>query len=237
MKKPRLAATRVDGGWILNGAAPWVTGGVAADLVVIGATVVQDDQPTSEELMLALPTSQAGVKIPEPFQLVGVSASGTGPVELNDVVLGDEFVLAGPIEQVMLSRGARNEGARTGGYETSTLAFGVASAALDFIGAEAAKRSDLASVHAKLAADGAQLKVDLLGTASGKLECSNESLRTRANSYVLRTTQAALAAAKGAGYLANHPVGRWCREALFFMVWSCPQPVMQANLCELAGIE
>jgi hypothetical protein len=27
------------------------------------------------------------------------------------------------------------------------------------------------------------------------------------------------------------------REALFFLVWSCPQPVMQANLCELAGLE
>jgi len=52
----------------------------------------------------------------------------------------------------------------------------------------------------------------------------------------LRATQAALASAKGAGYLAGHPAGRWCREALFFLVWSCPAPVLQANLCELAGI-
>jgi hypothetical protein len=54
---------------------------------------------------------------------------------------------------------------------------------------------------------------------------------------VLRATQAALAAAKGAGYIAHHPAGRWCREALFFLVWSCPQSVLAANLCELAGIE
>jgi hypothetical protein len=53
---------------------------------------------------------------------------------------------------------------------------------------------------------------------------------------VLRSTQAALAAAKGAGYVVGHPAGRWCREALFFLVWSCPQPVLSANLCELAGI-
>ncbi len=33
------------------------------------------------------------------------------------------------------------------------------------------------------------------------------------------------------------PAGQWCREALFFFVWSCPQSVMAANLCELAGIE
>ena len=61
-------------------------------------------------------------------------------------------------------------------------------------------------------------------------------LRRRANSLALRASQAALAAAKGAGYVVGHPAGRWCREALFFLVWSCPAPVVQANLCELAGI-
>jgi hypothetical protein len=60
-------------------------------------------------------------------------------------------------------------------------------------------------------------------------------LRSRANSLVLRATQASLVAAKGAGYLSGHPAGRWCREALFFLVWSCPQPVQDANLCELAA--
>jgi hypothetical protein len=73
--------------------------------------------------------------------------------------------------------------------------------------------------------------------ASGFAPCSNEELRTRANSLVLRASQAALAAAKGAGYVAGHPAGRWCREALFFLVWSCPQPVIAANVCELASWE
>jgi alkylation response protein AidB-like acyl-CoA dehydrogenase len=65
---------------------------------------------------------------------------------------------------------------------------------------------------------------------------TGNELRQRANSLALRASQAALAAAKGAGYVAGHPAGRLCREALFFLVWSCPQPVLQANLCELAGI-
>jgi alkylation response protein AidB-like acyl-CoA dehydrogenase len=51
---------------------------------------------------------------------------------------------------------------------------------------------------------------------------------------VLRATQAAMTAAKGAGYVEGHPVGRWCREALFFLVWSCPAPIAQAHLCEFA---
>ena len=82
----------------------------------------------------------------------------------------------------------------------------------------------------------AELRDQLIQAAAGEIECSNEQVRTSANSLVLRATQASLAAAKGAGFVTGHPAGRWCREALFFMVWSCPQPVMNAHLCQLAGI-
>ena len=61
--------------------------------------------------------------------------------------------------------------------------------------------------------------------------------RWRKGARVLRATQASLSAAKGAGFVAGHPAGRWCQEALFFMVWSCPQHVMNAQLCQLAGIQ
>jgi alkylation response protein AidB-like acyl-CoA dehydrogenase len=81
------------------------------------------------------------------------------------------------------------------------------------------------------------LQSALLALAGGESVCTNERLRARANSIALRTTQAALAAAKGSGYVVGHPAGRWAREALFFLVWSCPQGVMAANLCELAGME
>jgi hypothetical protein len=66
--------------------------------------------------------------------------------------------------------------------------------------------------------------------------CTTDEIRARANSLVLRLTQAALMAAKGTGFVAGHPVGRWCREALFFLVWSCPQPVLAANLCQWASL-
>ena len=82
-----------------------------------------------------------------------------------------------------------------------------------------------------------QPKVDAINALEEKYkQLSNDELRGRANNLVLRSTQAALAAAKGAGFVSGHPAGRWCREALFFLVWSCPQPVVAAHLCELAGI-
>jgi hypothetical protein len=128
-------------------------------------------------------------------------------------------------------------GAGTGGHETSTLAIGLAHAAIDYLAAEAARRTDLQEPTVALRAEHSRLLNDLLGVARGDSSCSKESLRQRANSLVLRASQAALAAAKGSGYIVGHPAGRWCREALFFLVWSCPQPVAAANLCELAGIE
>jgi len=128
-------------------------------------------------------------------------------------------------------------GAKTGGLQTSTLAIGLSSSAIDYLEREAQQRIDLKKPADELRREHAALQRDLLALAAGDLVCTNEALRVRANSLVLRSTQAALAAAKGAGYVVGHPAGRMAREALFFLVWSCPAPVMQANLCELAGLE
>src|SRR5213076_2429035 len=104
----------------------------------------------------------------------------------------------------------------------------------DFLSAEASRRSDLTPATESLRAERQTLADDLLAAARGEPGCSAENLRSRANSLALRASQAALTAAKGAGFVQGHPAGRWCREALFFLVWSCPAPVLQANLCELA---
>ncbi|TWT78040.1 Glutaryl-CoA dehydrogenase [Posidoniimonas polymericola] len=232
LAEPMLAAEPVDGGWRLTGRAPWVTGGVAADWLVLGASIVDQGDATGEEVLLATPTDADGLTVGDRFELVGVTASSTGPVVLEGVFVPTEQLINGPAEKVM----SIGRGGNTGGYETSTLALGLASAAIGFLGDEATRRNDLRPAHQRLAGEAADLEHDLLAVAAGEPACSNESLRTRANSLVLRATQAALSAAKGRGYVAGHPVGRWCREALFFMVWSCPAPVANANLCELAGI-
>ncbi|MEN1680739.1 MAG: acyl-CoA dehydrogenase family protein [Planctomycetota bacterium] len=234
LARPRVEAVRVDGGWQLSGVVPWVTGADHAQHILLGATIVEDGEPTTNEVLLALPTSAEGVEVPPPFQLIGVSASHTGMVNLKNAFVEDGMLVAGPCEQVLAASG---RGISAGGHETSTLALGLASAAIDYLQSEAANRPDLDEAATRFGAEHAELVDELLAIARGEPACSTQELRTRANSLVLRATQATLSAAKGAGYVAGHPAGRWCREALFFMVWSCPQPVMAANLCELAGIE
>lgn len=232
LAKPVLTAEEYSGGFRLNGMSPWVTGGAAADVIVIAATLVERNEATDRQLLIAVPTNSPGVMVADPLPLIGVSASSTGPVHLDGVEVSNEWLIAGPIANVMAS----GLGASTGGYETSTLAVGLAQAAIDYLAAEAAKRGDLIEPMTALRAEHSRLLEDLLRVVRGDAACTKESIRQRANSLVLRASQAALAAAKGSGYVVGHPAGRWCREALFFLVWSCPQPVAAANLCELAGI-
>lgn len=226
--KPALLATQVDGGFLLDGYSPWVTGAKAADTLVIGASMEDGRQ-----LLIAVPTSAEGVSCGDPAELVGLSASQTGPVNFQQTFCPAEWVLAGPQEDVM----KRGSGANTGGLETSTLAVGLSTAAYRFLVEQREKRTEFSQPTEHFEAELDSLRNDLLAAAAGVPECDPLQIRTRANSLVLRITQAALSSAKGAGYLKTHPVGRWCREALFFLVWSCPANVLSANLCELAKIE
>ncbi len=231
--RPALAAKRVDGGWRLDGLAPWVTGGEAADTVVVGAAVLDDSgEPTGEEVLVAAPNDLPGFATPDPFEMVALTGSRTGQVTFAGTHISDELVIAGPMPEVL----KHGVGAMPGGPQTSTLALGAAAASLAILDDEASRRPDLRDASTALAAEHAELLNDLTAAAGGTPTCSSESLRQRANSLVLRASQAALTATKGAGYLKDAPAGRLCREALFFLVWSCPQPVQQAGLCELAGL-
>lgn len=228
LARPVLRAAETDDGFVLDGYSPWVTGALHASTIVTGAEL--DD---GRQILVALPTDAPGVSAAQPPRLVGLSASHTGQVQLDGVRLGREYLLAGPVENVM----QRGVGAGTGGLQTSTLAVALASAAIDYLEGETAKRAGLAEPAAELRRDHERLETNLLALAAGQQVCTTDELRVDANSLALRASQAALAAAKGTGYLVGHPAGRWCREALFFLVWSCPQHVMAANLCELAGLE
>ncbi|MFG0263409.1 MAG: acyl-CoA dehydrogenase family protein [Novipirellula sp. JB048] len=225
---PALLATEQPDGFVLNGMSPWVTGAPHGDVYVVGASLRD-----GRELLAAVPRTLLGITPHRGTELVALSASCTDKLLFDDVHIERSMLIAGPIEQVMRT----GSGGGTGGLQTSTLAVGLATAALEFLAGEANKRPDLVPVANEMQADLTLLEEELLRAASGDASCDAADLRGRANRMVLRATQAALTAAKGAGYVQSHPVGKWCREALFFLVWSCPQPVSQAYLCELAGIQ
>ncbi len=227
VKRPVLSFAAMDNSFVLNGFCPWLTGANSTTHVVIGA-----QQQAGQQLLAVVPTDADGFTVEPGLEMIALSDTHTGAVRLNDVQVAAEDLVAGPVENVLQSLGAVS----TGSYQTSALALGVAQAAIDYLETESTNRDDLRSSTSALRAQHDQLKTSLLAAAGGNPVCSNEQIRTDANQMVLRATQAAMVAAKGAGFVATHPVGRWCREAMFFLVWSCPQAVRDANLCELAGL-
>ena len=222
--QPAVTAEKTSSGFFLSGAIPWVTGANHADWFVGGAAL--DD---GTQLLFAIHAIKPGVSVDSPIPLVAFSGSDTAIVRFDRAFLREAEVLAGPIENV-LSAGV---GSRTGGLQTSALALGLCKTAINYLQEESRNRSSLVDAAARLDAECKHLEQELLTITSGGAACSTETLRANSNSLVLRATQSALIAAKGAGFVATHPAGRWCRQALFFLVWSCPQPVVNATLHEL----
>jgi alkylation response protein AidB-like acyl-CoA dehydrogenase len=236
LRQPAVTVDCQHGGYLLNGEVPWVTGAQRAQLVVTGGVTADGQQ-----LLLAVPTSAPGVRCGPSARLLALGASQTSSMTLHDVAVDAGCLVAGPAPAVMKT--GTTGGA--GSLGTSALALGLARSTLAHLAREALCRPELGPIHAPLEAEAALLFTDLMRAAGGgpaqggaaEPSLSFEALRSRANSLVLRSAQALLSASKGAGFIAGHFAHRAVREAHFFLVWSCPQPVVAAYLRELAGCQ
>jgi alkylation response protein AidB-like acyl-CoA dehydrogenase len=223
---PSLTARLTSEGLLLDGTIPWVTGAGRADHIIIGA--VLDD---GAQLLVALPRGLPGVTVGPPLELAALVGSLTAEVRCAGVRVDRRWLLTGPSANV-LTIGGR---ATAGGLETSCLAIGLIRAAVEYLTEEAGRRLDLKQISTRLGEEWQTLRAEMHALArKGSTPVAASELRAGANGLVLRATQAALTAAKGAGFLRTHPAQRWARQALFFLVWSCPRPAAEATLARLA---
>jgi len=206
---------------VVNGVIPWVTGASQAQHIVMGATLADGKQ-----ILAILPTDTPGVQIGKPLDLMALQGSLTSEVDCDNVRLDRRWLLAGPTEQIM-----KNARGGTGGLETSCLAIGLAGAAVQLVRHESSFRTELAADAEQLTRlhQEARRQLHILGNAPLNPEAAQE-LRAACNTLVLQASQTALAVSKGAGFLRDHPAQRWARQALFFLVWSCPKPVVAATV-------
>jgi alkylation response protein AidB-like acyl-CoA dehydrogenase len=222
--KPALLARETADGFVLEGAMPWVTGAAEADYFVTGA-VLEDGR----QVLLVVPHEAKGLHIGPPLELVALQGSLTAEVACRSVALERRWLLAGPAERVLT--GGRGG---SGGLETSCLALGLSGAATGFLSHEGETRAELRPLAERLEETRRGLLEEMYQLArEGTTPEKAAALRGRANTLVLQATQTALTAAKGAGFLRSHPAQRWARQAMFFLVWSCPRPATEATLAWL----
>lgn len=215
---PAVVAGRDAAGWRLDGLCPWVTGADSVDTIVTGG-MTADGRPA----FFVVPARAAGVEIDPPLEMLALSGSRTSAVRFTAARVAGDI-------------GPPDGGPRTGGLATTALALGATRAALAVLAAEAESRPFLTPAVAGLAGEARGLASRLEAAATHGLDpAARDRLRADANGLVIRAAQAALAASKGAGFVRGHPAEQLAREALFFLVWSCPQAVTATVLCELAG--
>lgn len=213
---PSLRASRIsEGRFLLDGEIPWVTGAPQAAAVVIGAIL-----DSNEQALFLLPTDTPGVSVGPPLNLAALLGSQTCSIHCANVEVDSDLLLAGPKELVLGGGGG-------GGLETSCLAIGLSGAAIQYLREESASRTELVSIVEKLAFEITRLRTKMKALASDPSPDEILSLRADCTLLAIRSTQAALLFAKGKGFVKPHPVERWARQALFFLVWSCPRSVTE----------
>ena len=91
----RTTASRVDGGFALNGAKAWVSGGREAGLFLIFARAAGADNGSPEAGITAflVDRESGGLTVGPPESKVGLKASSTTPLFLKDCFVPDDAVL------------------------------------------------------------------------------------------------------------------------------------------------
>jgi alkylation response protein AidB-like acyl-CoA dehydrogenase len=238
--RPALRATPEAGGWRLDGVIPWATGAAQSEFVVAGAATGDGNQ-----LLFLLPTGKtvadpvlaealgnsSGVKADPPLPLVALRASWTGQVHCNGALIPASLVLRGPEPKVL---GNRQYSLPLG---QAFLAMGLCRGGLDLIAGH--KSPAAARSLGRLDGQLTRLRREVLDLSVPGMEAdatiAAPGLRGQCNDLAVRITHAAVALYKGTALLDTHPAQRLAREAMFLLVWSCPDPVIDCTVDVLSG--
>lgn len=174
-----------------------------------------------KQFLFVVPTRRSGIVINPPLTLMALAGSRTAEVQCDQVIVQEDELLTQPVEQVLGKSGG-------GGLETSCLALSLAQAALDLVRPEAAIRTEVNITLDVMNTELTELR-ERLHLAAAVPPDRDQILKLRGDCtlFVLRCTQAVLLLTKGAGFVTAHPAQRLARQALFFLVWSCPRPASE----------
>ena len=192
-----------------------------AELIVAGAALEDGGQ-----ILFLLEAQAGGVTIEPAMQLVSLRASLTSSIVLKDVVVGDQWLLRGPVEKALVRRNKSLELGQT------FLATGLCLSALDLIGEHRSEAARDAGGRFAEQLETLREEIKELSRPGNEKAAAEASPRIRGacNELAVRMTHAGVALYKGTGLLVDHPAQRLAREAMFLLVWSCPNPVIDCTV-------
>lgn len=242
---PTLRAEPVEGGYRLNGKAPWVTGYGIMNQVAFGATL-----PDGRFVYLWTPFDRAefpGVfdglgpadgdwgtlHASAPLALCAMQASATVEITLDHWFIPASHWLQESDRETM----RRND--CNGVLNATAMPLGCASASIRILKATAEKRG-LPFIHRAAQAlenewNEADAQVVIWSKKPNADDFFPNAVRVRAwcIELAVRAAHAAVTASSGAANLLTHPAQRLLREAMFYTIQAQTQEVMDATLARL----
>jgi alkylation response protein AidB-like acyl-CoA dehydrogenase len=203
-----VAARAGDGGWIINGHAPWVTGWGLIDVVLVGARSGDD------VVWLLLDPVAGPASVVKPVRLDALDASATVRWEWRDHAVPAARVLAIEPFAAWLRRDAA--GRQLNGY----LALGVAARCASLLGPSPLDEVVTAARAGLDAATSATIV----------------TARSEASLLAVRAATALVAAGGGRSVQSGQAAARLMREAMFLLVFGQTREIRTAQLTALGGL-
>jgi alkylation response protein AidB-like acyl-CoA dehydrogenase len=221
---PVLSALGVDGGLVLNGSAPWVTGLGFFQTCVTAATT-EDGQTIF--VLHPLSSEEGHLKLSEPMRLASMEPAQTVSATFTDYFVPEDHVLFFRPGNWIEDNDMINVALQ------SPFALGCAAAALDIV-EENHRRKEIPAILVALKAltvELAESRKEAYAAMDDKEDRSRSlSARGAAVELALRCAAAAVVTSSGAGNSMRHPAQRVYREALVFAVSAQTAAIMEASL-------
>lgn len=227
---PIMKATPTEGGYVLEGLVPWVTGWSFFPEFLIGAAL-----PDGRALFAMVPLRDVpnSVKVSEPMRLAAMEAARTVSVEFTAYELPEERVAFIKPEGWIQNNDMINIALQ------GSFAMGCARAGLDIMAENGRKRklTTVLDLHRELSTElsccRARFEELRDNTSDATLE-KRLDLRAWQIELAARCAHAAVTSSGGAANSVDHPAQRVYREALVYTVSAQTVPIMEATLRRLA---
>ncbi len=241
----RTKAEKVDGGWVLNGTKVFATNGGIADVHVVVATVDPDLGIRGQASFIVSREDHKGIKQGKKEKKLGIRASHTAEVILEDCFVPAENIVGG---QEKLD--AKLERARGGGHVRESVALrtfeitrplvacqavGIARAALEFAVDYAKERKTFGTpiiqyqgvafqlADMALAVDASRLLVHRAAWMAAQSQpftkAEGSMCKLMAGETAVRVTEQAIQILGGYGYIKDFPVEKWYRDAKIYTLF------------------
>lgn len=224
----KTTARKVDGGYLLNGTKHFITNGGLADVYVIFATI--DPSQRADGICAFIVEKEMGVKAGKKERKMGIRASHTAQIHLEDVFVPEENLLGDEREGFLVAM-RTFEHTRP---DVAAMAVGVARAAFEYAMDYSQQREQFGKPIARFQAIGFMLadmatEIDAARLLTWRsawmldqgLPVNKEASMAKrfAADTAMKTTTDALQIMGGVGYTRDYPVEKWMRDAKIMQIY------------------